>query len=55
MRYYVFDEEGNMMRCFRWKHEALAFLQDGWTIQFKKPQQRNLAAEMYAKLGPALI
>jgi hypothetical protein len=41
MKYYVYDEDGCMIRCFRWKHEAIAFLQEGWTIQVKKVVKRD--------------
>ena len=31
-RYLVKDEEGNPMRRFYWKDEAIRFLQEGWTL-----------------------
>ncbi len=31
-RYLVKDEEGNPMRKFYWKDEAIRFLQEGWTL-----------------------
>lgn len=53
MSYFVYDEEGKMIRCFRWKWEALAFLQDGWFI--KKIVKRDGYSESFYVLGDALI
>lgn len=36
MKYYVYDEEGLMIRCFQSKSEAVAFLQPGWSYKFVK-------------------
>ena len=33
MNYIVYDEEGAMIRSFQRKSEAVAFLQEGWTIK----------------------
>lgn len=54
MRYYVYDETGAMIRCFQFKHEAIAFLQDGWTIQVKQIVKRDGYSESLS-LGEALF
>lgn len=41
MKYYVYDEDGLMIRCFQHKYEALAFVQTGWTIKFIKMEKKN--------------
>lgn len=41
MKYYVYDDEGLMIRCFQHKHEALLFVQEGWTIKFVKTVKRD--------------
>lgn len=55
MRYYVYDEEGMMMRCFQHRKEAEAYLQDGWTIQVKKIIKRDGYSVAILTLGEALI
>lgn len=54
MKYYVYDEDNKMIRCFRWKHEAIAFLQPGWSIQVKKVVKRDGYSEALL-LGKAWI
>lgn len=54
MKYYVYDEDNKMIRCFRWKHEAIAFLQPGWSIQVKKVVKRDGYSEALL-LGEAWI
>ena len=54
VKYYVYDEDGCMIRCFRWKHEAITFLQEGWTIQVKKVVKRDGYSEALL-LGEAWI
>ena len=55
MRYYVYDEDGAMIRCFRWKHEAIAFLQPNWTIKRVEIKKRDGYSEALVTLGAALI
>lgn len=52
MNYFVYDEEGKMIRCFQYKREAIRFLQDGWTINFV-PQTSQY--DKAITLGGALI
>lgn len=54
MKYYVYDEDGCMIRCFRWKHEAISFLQPGWTIKVIKIVKRDGYSEALF-LGEALV
>lgn len=53
MNYYVHDEDGKMIRCFRWRYEAVRFLQDGWTI--RKAAKRNFYNEVFLTVGESLI
>lgn len=41
MKYYVYDEDGFMLRCFQHKYEALAFARSGMTIKFIKMEKKN--------------
>ena len=43
-----------MIRCFRWKYEANAFLQPGWTIQVRQIVKRDGYSESLI-LGDALL
>lgn len=39
MRYWVYDDEGKLLRKFAYKCQAQPFLQDGWTLVIQ-PKQR---------------
>ena len=53
MNYFVYDEEGKMIRCFQRKSEAVSFLQEGWFI--KRIVKRDGYSESFYVLGDALI
>ena len=55
MKYFVYDEEGNLMRAFQTKGEAEKYLQEGWTIKFRKIVKRDGYSEAFFVLGEALI
>lgn len=52
MKYYVYDEDGLMIRCFQYRHEALLFVQSGWTIKFVKTEKKD-GYEVAKTLGEA--
>ena len=54
MKYYVYDEDGLMIRCFQHKYEALRFMQEGWTMKVIKIVKRDGYSEALT-LGEALI
>ena len=54
MKYFVYDEEGNLMRSFQTKGEAERYLQEGWTIKFRQIVKRDGYSEALL-LGTALI
>lgn len=37
-RFWVYDDEGILFRKFDTKHDAEAFLQEGWTIRIQPKQ-----------------
>ena len=39
MRFWVYDDEGKLLRKFAYKCQAQTFLQDGWTLVVQ-PKQR---------------
>ena len=53
-KYFVYDEEGNLMRSFQTKGEAERYLQDGWTIKFRQLVKRDGYSEALF-LGEALV
>jgi len=54
MKYYIYDEDNLMIRCFQHKQEALRFMQEGWTMQVKKIIKRDGYSEALI-LGEALF
>jgi len=54
MKYFVYDEEGKMMRGFQHKSEADKYKQDGWTVKFRKIVKRDGYSEALM-LGEALV
>lgn len=54
MKYFVFDEEGNMMRGFQTRSEAENYAQEGWTIKYRKIVKRDGYSEALM-LGDALV
>lgn len=54
MKYFVYDEDGRMMRGFQTRSEAESYVQEGWTIKFRKIVKRDGYSEALL-LGEALI
>ena len=54
MKYFVYDEEGNLMRSFQTRGEAKRYLQEGWTIKFRQTIKRDGYSESLL-LGEALV
>lgn len=52
MRYQIHDETGAMLRRFQTKAEAVAFMQQGWTLVVLK---RKPKPDVHALLGDALF
>ena len=52
MRYQIHDETGAMLRRFQTKAEAVAFMQQGWTLVILK---RKPKPDVHALLGDALF
>ena len=52
MRYKVIDEDGLAIRLFATKAEAVAFLQEGWSIN-RIPKKRKPTA--FELVGDSLI
>lgn len=42
MRYWVYDEEGILMRKFYSKNEALKYIQHNWTLVTKPKEVKQL-------------
>lgn len=55
MKYFVYDEDGIMIRSFQTKSEAERYLQEGWTIKFRQIVKRDGYSEALLILGTALI
>lgn len=53
IKYKVIDENGQAIRVFYKKPEAIRFMQNGWTIQLLKTPSRYEQA--LSKVGEALI
>ena len=50
MRYWVYDEEGVLLRKFWDKESAQRFLQTGWVLQVQpKPKAIKPTAELYGE------
>lgn len=41
MKYYVYDEDGLMIRCFQHRYEALWFMQPGWTMKYVMLEKKD--------------
>lgn len=54
MKYFVYDEDGKMMRGFQTRGEAEKYLQPGWTIKFRQIVKRDGYSEALM-LGEALV
>lgn len=52
-KYKVIDETGSAIRVFYKKHEAVKFLQDGWSMELLKAPNRYKQA--LDKVGECLI
>lgn len=54
MKYFVYDEDGMLMRGFQTRGEAEKYLQAGWTIKFRKIIKRDGYSEALM-LGEAVV
>lgn len=52
MRYLVKDEDGLMLRCFQTRTEAVAFMQQGWSLVV---MPRKAKINLFDLVGEALI
>ena len=54
MKYFVYDEDGCLMRSFQTRGEAERYAQAGWTIKFIQIIKRDGYSEALM-LGEALV